>query len=91
MSRYAQCMQHACVILPRPQFLKQSELIANDLAWFQLKLWALSLLAQSPNRDLGGNCLQALADWMSHAGAQACLRAIAQILGTIGLSTIHTL
>ena len=63
----------------------------NDLAWFRLKLWALSLLAQSLNRDWGGNCLQALADWMSHAGAQACLRSIAQILGTIGLSTIHTL
>ena len=46
----------------------------NNLAWFQLKLWALSLPAQRPNRDLGGQLVASQLDWMSHARAQACLR-----------------
>ena len=32
----------------------------NNLAWFQLKLWALSLPAQRPNRDLGGQLVASL-------------------------------
>ena len=74
MLRYAQCMQHACVILPRPQLLKQSGIVATILHGFSSSCGHCRCLRNARTGIWGGSCLQALADWMSHARAQACLR-----------------